>query len=417
MKSKQINSIKEENTMENKKKLEINAAACDVRKVSEEFLSAYDAVTINAACIVTDHAAQVLMGRHAVEINCANTVSLPEDVLFTVVNGPMTVTAVQTLPEEKQYLMVNASLFIEPGSEESLKSYVGMIVNGPVYCPDSMTSLLHSFTINGPVQTYPGGAIFLKKNTTLDRLFPLRAKQDAIYYAAKSIVAVSPEIDFGKLAEKNVRFVTKRVLLAESLAETAVPLFDEKADIKLLPDGCAYIDDDAELDAVLVKRYGGKLYINGDLTIRPEAAEILDQVTYLRIDGDLLVCRSLRDKVLSMDIAYDDLHVTGGTLIMARSDLEISAAMLESAEDGLSVLACADVAIAEDVTPELLREKLVSISACATVRCTPAQRPVIETVSQGVASIVSGKDPGGEGDEPPVEDEDTVQINTAFYTL
>lgn len=402
--------------MENKKNLEINTAVCDVRSVTEELLSAYGAVTINAANIIVNQTSQALLGRYAVKLNCANTMTIPEDTRFSTINGSMTIAPGQAVPEEKLFLMVNGPLDIESGCEDVLKSYVGMSVNGPVTCPASIAGLLGAFQVNGPIRIYPDGAIRLKSRVILDRVFYLRAKQDALYYAASRIVALSPDIDFGKLAEKNVRFATKTLLVSESLAEAAVPLFDEKTDIIVLPDGCAWIDDDAELNEALVKRRGGKLCIDGDLTVAPDAAGLLGQVSFLRVKGDLLVCRSLRDQVLDMDAKYDGLYVVGGTLIKDRAQAEISAAMLEAAEEGVSVAGCANVVITEDVTLELLKEKLVSIVSCASVQCTKEQRPVIETLAENVAAIYCCGEDGG--DEAPLEDdENTVQVNCAFYTL
>ncbi len=405
--------------MENKKNLCINCAICDVRNVSEELLNTYGEVRINAASLVTNQAAQALLGRFAVRINCAQTVSLAENIHFSVINGPLTITAKQPATEEKLYMAVNGPVFIEPGSEETLKNYAGMSVNGPVTCPDSVTGLLAAFCINGPISTYPDGAIILKKTVVLDRLFHLRAKQDALYYAASKVIALSPDAAFDKLAEKNVRFVTRTLLVSESLAEAAVPLFDEKADIIILPDGCACVDGDVRLDETLVRRHGGKLYISGDLTIGPDSAAALGQVSFLRVRGGLYVCRSLKDQVLALDAEYEDLYAVGGVLVSDRASTEISAAMLENAEDGLSVANCASVSIAEDITPELLREKLVSISSCASVLCTEEQRPVIEELAREVAAIVCGGEEDEEDDESGQDSEDvyTVRINAASYTL
>ena len=402
--------------MENKKTLKLDCAVCDVRNITEELLSTYEKVKISAATVITNQAAQALMGRYAAEIETALTLSMEEGVRFSCRNGSARITASQPVPDEKIFLMVNGSLDIEPGSEEALKAYAGIIVNGSVTYPESMTNLLGMLTVNGSTKTYPDGAILLKNTTILDRIFHLRAKQDALYYAAQRIVALAPDIDFGKLAEKNVTFMTKKLLVSESLAEAAVPLFDERTDIVVLPDGCAYVNDDAELDSALLKRYGGKLYINGSLTIGSDSADVLDQISFLRVNGDLLVCRALKDQVMEMDIEYDGLRVVGGLLICGRVEMELSAAVLESAAEGVSVVDCVKVQIAEDVSPELLKEKLVSISSCTSVMCTQEQRPVIEQVSHDVVGVACGG--SDEDDETPEEeDENVVKIDAASYTF
>lgn len=404
--------------MEDKKALQINCAVCDVRGVTERVLSAYESVKINAATVITNQAAQTLLAKHNVKINCAGVRNLEDDVCFTTFNGSYVITPSASAPEEKTFLMLNGTLDIEPGSEEALKGYAAIVVNGSVNCPKSLRDLLGGkLTVNGRLDTYPDGCVRLKDTTILDRFFHLRARQDAAYYAAKRIVALAPDINFAKLAEKNVRFETKKLLVTESLAETAIPFFGEAVDITVFPDGCAYVDDDAVLDEAFLKRYGGSLYITGDLTILAGAAGLLEQVSYLRVDGDLLVARSLKDKVLSMNIEYDDLHIVGGTILFGSGGDQITAYMLEQAEDGLSVIGCAHIGIAADVSPELLREKLVSVIGCASVTCaTEEQSSVLSLLAKDVASIsVEGREDGG--DKEDEDDGNAVRINSAFYTL
>ena len=401
--------------MEDKKNLMVNTGVCDVRNITEELLDSYGKAEINTAVLITTPEAQAVLAKCGVEVNTANTMKLEGDIRLSIVNGSMVLNRSQPIPEERMGVMVNGSVTIEAGCEELLKSYAFLNVNGSVTCPESMTGLLRSFSINGAIQSYPDGSILLKKSEVLDRTFHLRARQGALYYAASRIVALSPDIAFDKLAEKNVRFATKQLLVAESLTETAVPLFDEKTDIVVLPDGCAYVDDDVVLDAALVRRYGGKLYVNGSLTINPDSAPLLEQVSFLRVRGNLSVCRGLKDQALDMDIDYDYLTVVGGVLISGRPQLEVSAALLESAEDGVSVTDCAQVDIAEDVTAELLREKLVSISDCAIVHCTREQRPAIEELAQDVAQITCGDCAEKEEKKDKEEEKNTVEINGGYY--
>lgn len=403
--------------MENKKALKVNCAVCDVRNITEDLLSAYDEVKINAASIITGPKAQALLGKYGVKINCARIQALEDNVRLSFFNGTSVISPSTAVPEEKTFLTLNGQLDIEPGSEEALKSYAGIVVNGSVICPKSIADLLGSkLTVSGAFNTYPDGCIRLKNTTILDRFFHLRAKQDAVYYAAKCIIALSPDINFAKLAEKNVRFETKKLLVTESLAEAAVPFVGETVDITVFPDGCTYVNDDAVLNEAFLKRYGGSIYVTGDLTIPTGAAELLDQITFLRVDGDLLVARSLKDKVLSMDIEYDDFYVVGGSILANTGSDQITAYMLEHAEDGLSAVSCAHIGIAADVSPELMREKLVSIINCASVSCaTEEQLSVVTLLAKNVASI-SLEEHTDEVDEPD-EDENLVKINSALYTF
>lgn len=397
--------------MENKKKLNVGCAICDVRFATEETLSAYEQVSISCATLISSPEARALLSRCHAEISTAHTLDVEGNIKMSTVNGKMHLTPSQTASEEKTILVVNGELDVDPGSEEVLKSYAAVMVNGVVVVPESMMGLLAGMTINGALQTYPDGCIRLESTTILDRTFALRAKQDALYYAASRMIALNRDIDFQKLEEKNVRFATKKLIIAESLVEAALPLFDEKADIQILPDGCAYLNDDVTLDGALVRRYGGKLYIGGDLTLL-EDDPWLDQVTYLRADGDALLTKDLQDKLHAMGAEYKDLYVVGGVLLTGKSSVHLTRAMLERAERGLSVVSCAAVTVDEDVSAQLLQEKLVSIVACANVTCTEGQKAVIELVAEDVAKIGLEQERKEQEDDP-----NTVNVSAAFYTL
>lgn len=397
--------------MENKKNLKLSAAVCDVRSVSEETLAAYGQVSIDCATLISSPEARALLGRYQVEINTASALELDGAVRVSTVNGAMRLTPSQAVPEEKTLLMVNGSLDIAPGCEETLKGYAAIMVNGAVDVPESMAGLLTGATVNGAIRTYPDGCIRLKSTTVLDRTFPLRAKQDALYYAASRIVALAGDIDFGRLAEKNVRFASQKLLIAESLAEAAIPLFDEKTDIQILPDGCAYVDDSLTLDEAAVRRYGGKLCVDGDVTLL-EDGPWLDQVSYLRAD-DVLVTRELEGRLNAMDAAYDHLYTVGGTLLVDKTDAALTRSMLENAANGVSLVSCVNVTVDEDVPVQLLREKLVSVVSCVNVACTQEQRTVIEPLARDTVYVGPAKDE----DSAEEEDPNTVEIDAAFYTL
>lgn len=372
--------------MENKT-LTINADVCDARQVRESTLAAYDKIVINADTLLTNEASQELLHKYPVELNVDKTLDVAGDVRFAQINGRKELGPGSAAPADPTFLTVNGVLDIAPGAGDALKNYVGIEVNGKILCPESLSGLLSSATINGALETYPDDCVRLKRTVVLDRTFPLRARQDARYYAARRVVALAGDIDFGKLAAKNISFVTKELLVAEGLAEAAIPLFDERAEITILPDGCAYVDGDAKLDGSLIRRYGGKLYINGDLTVDGDSAPWLERVSYLRVYGDARVTKSVYDDFLTIGAIYDKEEIVAGKLVQDKLSFTVDRALLEEAREGLSIADCVNVRFREDVPVELIRKNLFSISDCARVVCTPEQRTVLEMVARDVAEI------------------------------
>lgn len=393
------------------KTLRINCSICDARNVQESVLAAYERVSINCALLMVTPEAMELLNRYQVAMNVANSLNLEKDVRLSVINGALELRPGQSLPAERTYLVVNGSLVIAPGSEALVKSYLGIQVNGSVTCPESMTGLLPAATINGSLNAYPDGCILLKRTAELDHTFYLRAKQDACYYAARRILALAPDIGFEKLAEKNVRFVTRQLVVTEGMVEAAAPLFDERTDILILPDGCALVNDDATLDQALVRRYGGKLYVNGDLTVNSASASCLDQVSYLRVNGSLLVTKDMEKAVKELHPIYNDLLIQGGVQLCDRGSVLIDRLMLEGAENGLSVQDCAKVEFCADVPPELIRERLVALRDCCDVICTEEQRSAVELVSEDVCRIGPARPEADQEEADP----DVTSVNAATY--
>lgn len=403
--------------MENKKNLKVNCAVCNARGITEEILSAYETVKINCALLITSPAAQSLLTQHHVSINSASVVNPGEDGRVSIVNGSMEMTPGQTAPEGKMVLVVNGSLRLAPGCEEVLKSYAHINVNGRVECPKSMVPLLSMITVNGKTDAYPDGCIRLGARQILDRTFHLRAKKDALYYVSNAVIALAPDINFAALAEKNVRFETDYLLVSEANAEAAVALVDERADIMILPDGCAYVDGDAELNGALIKRYGGKLFIDGDFTVNKNSAPWLEKLEYLRVDRNISVVRSLAERIAEMDVIYKDLQIVAGDCIEDKANLAVTRALLEQAEDGVSISDCSKVTFQEDVPPELIRERLVELADCAVVVCTAEQQPVLELIAEDVPYLGPNAEAESQAEANEDKEEDTVKINCASYNF
>ncbi len=403
--------------MENTKKkgLMINCATCDVRNIQESVLEGYEKIQINAANVIANARSSELLSRYNVASNTANILNVEEDCDLSFFNGSYELRPESgPAPDKLIYLMVNGRLTVAPGAEEALKRYVGISVNGTLLCPESLLGHLTNVQVNGGTRVYPDGFLLMKDTLVLDRTFVLRARQDAGYFAAKRVVALAEGIGFEKLAEKNVRFATKQVIITEGAVEAAMPLFDERAEIIIVPDGCAWVDDDAKLDESLLRRYGDKLFVNGDLTVGKDGGEALKRVKYLRVNGDVEIPRSLEGTLHAINAEYEDLVTVAGTVLEDWASVTVDRSMLERAEDGLTIRDCVNVKFEEDIPPDLLAERLVSVSDCANVLCTEGQRGVIQLVARDVAHIgFSAREENGEAQDE--DEEDCVIINAAAY--
>ena len=380
------------------KKMIVNCATCDMRSVTEETLQSYEQIMVNAATVLVTPRAKELVNRYNVALNAADVMEVPEgeNVRVKQQNGAYQLTG-DSAPQagELTILMVNGSLTIGDDALEAAQAYQSIQVNGSVLLPKSMAGKLSNLSVNGSTDIYPNGAILLRRNAVIDRTFALRARENALYWASRRLVFTDADLNVEKLVEKGVQFASRLALIAESLAEAVVPLLTEDTDILVVPDGTKFANGYAVLDKRFLKKYGTKLYINGDLLVKPEAVDVIPEIEYLYVNGQVKIPQDLVDAFEEIDATYDELAIQKpyGKVIEDMVRAAVDTKLLEKYPDGVQVTDCAMVRIAKDVSAELILERL-SISDCAKVVCTEEQEAAVGAVSQDVAMIGSMGDMG-----------------------
>ncbi len=373
------------------KKLMINCGNCDARNVKEETLKAYETITINCGGVLVSPESKDLLNRYNVTMNCGNVIEVPKDVRVARINGSAQIKSTD-LVQDRQYLIINGSLEIGPDTEMVLDQYVGINVNGSVTYPESISGFLGMMTVNGSTLCYPDGAVVLKRNAVIDRLFALRAK-NRLYWSAKRMIMVDPQLDGSLLAKKGASFATKEVILAEGKVEEMIDLIDEKAEITIVPAGTSYVMDFEELNEQLIKKYGTKIYILGDLRVMGDAAEALGKLEYLKVQGDITVQESLKASLLEVLTEHNGSLKTvaapKGCHISDKITLRISKWLLEQEAGGISVSDCVKVVLDEDISSQLILDRL-QFHDVVEIRCTPEQEAAVGAVAEDVMSIGKG---------------------------
>lgn len=389
----------------------INAALCDARTVSEEALAGFERIEINAAVLLTNPQSRELLNRYPVTVNSAAVINIPDGVTVQYVNGKHEIGP--DADGNGVFLLVNGKLTLENGSLEAAKRYTQIRVNGKVLMPRSCKGQLQNLTVNGKSEYYPDGAILLKRDTEIDDLFAARASGQS-YYCSGDIFFLEPGLDQEKLLEKGLRFSARRIVIAERLLNRLLPLFDEESELVRVPDGTRRIDDDLKLEMKTVRKYGPKLYVCGDVSIRD--ADALSALEYLYADGTVRVSKPLLEAFEKIQSDYDELKIidpdTG--YLKDRPAVTVSTALLKRYPNGLRIEDCAKVTLSADLTPDMILEKL-KISDCALVLCSEPQEDAVTMIAEDVARIRT--DMAGEDAAADRMPQDTQVINAAEYRL
>ncbi len=372
--------------MAEEKVFRLNCDVCDARNMREDEFEGYDRAEICADIIFMNERSRKLFERCRVSLSADLALDLgDEDVDVQIKNGAAEIKS-GSAGEKKSVLIVNGMLSIAPGTQETLKQYAAIIVNGMLSCPKSLEPCLGKTVVNGKTEYYPDDCIILKKRAVIDRYFPVRAAEQAKYYAAKKVIMTDKELDAQALLQKGVRFVTPRVLVTEALAQSVLPMFDMETDIKVVPDSCCYMEGDVCLEEALVHKSGGRLYVDGDLILKKESGSLLGRMEYLSVDGSAKLPECLRAAFLESDAEYERILVQKENRVERKLSITVDQEMLKGYTGGICFEQCVKVRIGETVSAAQIRELLQFVN-CAEVSCTGEQRSAVELVSENVAKI------------------------------
>lgn len=270
-----------------KKNLNVDAMILDLRNVQEDFLDRYEQIKLDCMIALTSPRVQALLSQHNISLDSMLCKNVPEEVSVGVVNGKVTLSSASQTTAG-QVLVVNGKLMITPDAAEVLQKYACILVNGMIYCPQCLSAVVSARCIlNGKLAVYPDDAVLLPGSSIkLDNTFLLRA-QSRLYWNEHRFLAVDPRLDTAALAAKGCSFSAPKAILCASLAPVLAPLFPDSTELIIVPDGTAVVEDDLELTASSLRRYGTRLYVLGDAVIPAESADLLVQIEFLHVTGEV----------------------------------------------------------------------------------------------------------------------------------
>lgn len=372
-----------------KQELSVNCAVCDARKVTEETLSSYASVSINTGVLLSNARSRLLLGRYSVNVNSATVIDWEQEEApaFSTHNGSYEIKA-GTLPARPTILIVNGKLSISPDASSSLSSYLKIVVNGTIYCPESLSSSLGNVEINGKLIAYPDKAILTKSVFLPNRYFHRTAKEGSLYYTPKLLVLLDPQLDLAALAAKQVHFSCQKVVLHDKDLETVLELLEnpDTADLAILPDNGTYVEDDAVLNDAFLQKYGPSFYINGNLSLNQASTPLISRLKNPHIDGTVLLSADQEAAFLATDPVYKELKVLRGQILTDRISVTIDRNLLSLSPDGISCTDCVSVKLDPSITPEEIHS-LLHFSDCVDINCTEEQKSAVISVAEDYVSI------------------------------
>lgn len=407
--------------MFNQKNYLLNCDVCDTRKMKEEDYSCYEKMLINADVVIVSPSSKSILNRLPITMNQDSTIEVADDIDLELktINGPYEITGTAAV-KEHTLLIVNGPLNIHPGTEAIVTKYEKIHANGPVTYPESLEGYLTTLSANGPVSVYPDDCIVLADSFLLDKYFPMRAREDAKYYAKDRVIIQDKSVNLEKLAEKKVQFITRQLIVPEEMVEACIGLFDEKVDFTVIPVDMTLHYGDAVLNEHLPEKCGNSIYVYGNLNI-PEDLNmdtLSGSIAKLIVKGNVILKKGQEADFRKLNVQYHQLKFKWeGRTIENKPSARLDKALLENSPNKVLVKNTAAVKLSSEIEPNLILERLV-IENCAKVTCSKEQESAVAAIARNVARI------GESGDEetPGIMGElkdllSTKMINADRYIL
>ncbi len=385
--------------------------------MQEGVFDGYDKIAINADALVTNKRSKEILDQYPIMLNADNVLSIEGEVEVVVKNGNHEIKQ-GLIPHKDVLLVVNGSLFIEQDTEEVVQKYVAIIVNGMVQYPDTMGTCLSRMTVNGLSESYPYNSIVLKRTSVLDSYFPIRAKENKTYFASGKIVLTDTRIDIQTLVDKNVYFKTPKLIVTEDILSECIGLFEDNAELVVLPNGCSYLGSGTVLDEGILNKYGTKLYADGDITFTKESSLLLPKLEYIGAAGCIRLLADQVEAFHKIKSQYTELKVIKGKIFDGEIKVVLDRALLEVAPEGIYLNECINVMIAEDITPELILEKL-QMDSCINIACHKDQQSAVYAVGNNLKNVKTSdeKEAREEQKKEELVSGRNTCINADYYTL
>lgn len=402
-----------ETTNTTKKNLEVNAGFVNAINLTEEIAQMYDKITIDTGVLITSDSSQKVLGKYGVIVDAGFISNFPDVTNLMFTSGERTITRNDTVSEHTAAL-INGRLLIEKGCAEIINKFDKVMVNGLAIYPDDINS--SKLQCNGRSVVYPADATLITKSFDVDEIFCIRAEDNEKYFTPESVYFIDMEVDLQDLIDKNIKIICKKAFVYQSLLRKALKLLDKKADVEIIPDGCAIIKDDVELCKDIVERHGNKIYSFGSVFIPKEAKEFLGKIEYLHSGENLFICKEIPQELLKNCKATEDIIFHSGKLVYKQSMVTVDESLLNAHPEGISLMKISHISIDPALSVDALKAGLKEIVKCSHISCTSEQKGYISTIAKKISMISCDEQDDKENENgQPTKDNNTVYIDTGAY--
>ena len=363
-----------------------NINILDLRKATKATLEGIERVE-NVNIVLTSPETRDLLGH--VKLKGINaTATIATDVETQLSMGPVTLSRRHFEGQTKPSVhLVMGPLFVEPDTpaEEIESKIAGLVVMGPLVCPDSLAGLLQSkgTQLMGPLRPYPADATLVRGGVELNAQF-LNSLEDDTSLFIFGPVQATQEIP-ADLLRRKIRSlgIQGSLCVSEENLELLRGLLTGPSSRRIVvPSGFRHhkgslILDQATIESLTNERIHCTGSITIDAAVDPEAFD--RGIAGLASMGAILCPSSLRDHLAARcDLLENQVIFYEGELWVFDDKHVLRPSRFEYLEGKATVVVTGELKVEPEIAAQTLADRLHAVHNFGEITCTPDQLGAIE---------------------------------------
>lgn len=356
------------------KKLTVNCGSAMVLKYNHQLFDEYEEIDINAGSFIISGEAYRLLSKKKLVINSGVQKILDDASKFFHLGENV------ILKEARDYsgcFLLAEKLEIMPNALKGLTG-VDSILAETIYCPESVSLEVQNSMEAEEIIMYPDDAYLVSEDTELD----MNLVQNCIgksqkMFAACCINAFDSDA-ISALRDNGISLSCKTLRIHSEYYENNSDIFTAEK-LVVIPEGYRAVNKTESLRRLLTL-YGDKLYILGDLHIKPMDADVLLQMQGIVAEGTVKLPSELLPGFRKIGKAAE-VFPYEGILVEITGKGTLSHGQFETAKElgeGYTIIVNGFVEIEDDVTAEDM-EYIYSFNYNGMVKCPKKLQPLLKS--------------------------------------
>jgi len=363
-----------------------NVVNLDIRHATEETVAGIERIG-NVVNLIYSPGTAGLIGKLGIG-NIVNRIEVPAGA--TIQHGDLVLNhAMLSQLDEPLSTVVFGRVQIESDvtPDDVASGIRHLSVFGQLLVPEDLIGAIEGkvHLARGPMHAYPRDARLVARSLTLDTHF-LQSCADGTKLMVAGRLNASQVLPDDLLASKIAQIhVADGVICREENSATLLPRLVHQGGaphVTVIPTGFELVERPLTLSAALLKAIPArKLYCTELVRIGEDVdTDALERALDALIAKDLVLCPAALSPVLGqkLDVLETDILFYEGKLWLTEEGGSLSAASLERAEEKLAVVVLGALAIGDDVTPELLADRVAAVYNRGMIAGTADQIAILQ---------------------------------------